>query len=95
MLRFVGLNVLVLVVIFLWAQPARADIWDWMEELTAPGPFHSRGNLTATVYCPGTAPVGSGRSPPNIKGAFCSGLLLCGCPPFQERRGREIFPFAG
>ena len=34
-----------------WPTTARADWWDWMAELSGPGGFHSRGNVTLTVYC--------------------------------------------
>jgi hypothetical protein len=52
-MRAVRINVVVLMIMFIWAQPARADIWDWLEELTAVGPSHSRGNLTVTLHCRG------------------------------------------
>jgi len=52
-LRVIRVNILVLVVLATWVQPARADIWDWMEELTGIGPSHSRGNLTLTLHCRG------------------------------------------
>jgi hypothetical protein len=38
-------------VILIWVKPARADIWDWMEELSGIGPSHSRGNATVTIHC--------------------------------------------
>jgi len=50
-LRIVRVNALVLLVMLIWVQPARADWWDWLEELTAPGPSHSRGNIALTIYC--------------------------------------------
>ena len=53
MLRAVRISVCFLMVLFVWAQPARADIWDWLEELSAAGPSHSRGNLTVTLHCRG------------------------------------------
>jgi|RhiMetdeSRZDD1v2_1073273.scaffolds.fasta_scaffold1011742_1 hypothetical protein len=30
---------------------AYADWWDWLAELSGPGGFHSRGNMTLHVYC--------------------------------------------
>jgi len=30
---------------------AYAGWWDWLAELSGPGGFHSRGNMTVTVYC--------------------------------------------
>src|SRR5262245_3938114 len=51
MLRFSQHRILLLLVLTIWSQPARADIWDWFAELSGPGGFHSRGNLTFTVYC--------------------------------------------
>lgn len=51
MLRAVRINVLVFLCILISAQTARADIWDWLEDLSGPGPFHSRGNLAGTLYC--------------------------------------------
>jgi len=50
-LRIVRVNALVLFVMLIWVQPARADWWDWLEELSGAGPFHSRGNLSGTLYC--------------------------------------------
>ena len=51
--------VLGLVLLFACAQPARADIWDWLEEMSGPGPFKTKplvgrvgpGNMTYTLFC--------------------------------------------
>lgn len=50
--------VLGLVLLFASAQPARADIWDWLEQMSGPGPFTTRpftwrlpGNVTFMPYC--------------------------------------------
>jgi hypothetical protein len=51
LLRVVRLHVFAFVVLLVWAQPARADVWDWLEELSGAGPYHSRGNLSGTLYC--------------------------------------------
>jgi hypothetical protein len=50
-LRIVRLHSFAFFVLLVLAQPARADVWDWLEELSGAGPFHSRGNLAATLYC--------------------------------------------
>jgi hypothetical protein len=50
-LRVVRVNLIVFFFVLIWAQPARADIWDWLEDLSGPGPFHGRGNIAATFYC--------------------------------------------
>ena len=45
-----------LILIALTAAPrsAEADIWDWLQEFSGPGPFHTRvGNVTFKT-CPGT-----------------------------------------
>lgn len=34
-----------------WSTTAHADWWEWLAELSGPGGFHSRGNITVTVYC--------------------------------------------
>src|SRR5437773_9195710 len=51
MMRVVRLTTLFLIVMALASIPAQANIWDWLGELSGPGPFHSRGNITFTVYC--------------------------------------------
>jgi hypothetical protein len=51
MLRLSRHTILLLLVLTIWSEPARADFWDWLAELSGPGGFHSRGNLTFTVYC--------------------------------------------
>ena len=51
MLRIARVNLVVFFFVLIWAQPARADIWDWLEDLSGPGPFHSRGNIAGTLYC--------------------------------------------
>ena len=51
--------VLSMVFLFAWAQPARADIWDWLEQMSGPGPFKTKplvgnwgpGNVTYTLFC--------------------------------------------
>lgn len=51
MLRVARVNVLVFLFMLMGVQTARADIWDWLEDLSGPGPFHTRGNLSGTFYC--------------------------------------------
>ena len=41
----------VLVLLAVSAQPAEANIWDVLEQLSGPGPFHSRGNVLVSGGC--------------------------------------------
>ena len=51
MSRTVRVTTFLLIVMTIWSRPARADLWEWLAELSGPGGFHSRGNVTVTVYC--------------------------------------------
>ena len=55
MKRVFPLAGLVLVALMASAQPAYADLWDWLQELSGPGPFHTGGSILGTV-CPGSGP---------------------------------------
>jgi hypothetical protein len=43
---------LVLVLIVAFPRPARADLWDWLQEFSGPGPFHSRNGDAMFEVCP-------------------------------------------
>src|SRR5262245_1108404 len=45
------ISTLILFLIATCSTSAYADWWDWLAELSGPGGFHSRGNMTLTVYC--------------------------------------------
>jgi hypothetical protein len=48
---------LVLVLAAVSSRPAEANLWDWLDQLSGPGPFASRGNIAFTLQCepaPGT-----------------------------------------
>ena len=50
-IRLIGL---VLTVLMACSRPAEANFWDWLEELSGPGPFHDRfisSNLALTLKC--------------------------------------------
>jgi len=57
MMQALRITSMVLIVMTIWSVPAKADIWDWLEQLSGPGPFNGRGKLpesaTATIYCHG------------------------------------------
>src|SRR2546426_6452456 len=57
MLRVLRATGLVLIATIFWSSPAEADIWDFLAELSGPGPFDGRGKLPeaamATIYCRG------------------------------------------
>jgi len=40
-----------LVVVMAQARAAQANIWDFLEQLSGPGPFHSRGNVLFSGAC--------------------------------------------
>ena len=45
------ISTLILFLMATCSTSAYADLWDWLAELSGPGGFHSRGNMTLTVYC--------------------------------------------
>jgi hypothetical protein len=56
MKRVVPLAGLVLVAVMGSPQPAYANLWDWLQEWSGPGPFHTGGSVLGTV-CPGDGGV--------------------------------------
>jgi len=42
---------LVLVALVASVQPAQANIWDWMQEWSGPGPFTSNGKVWLSTFC--------------------------------------------
>jgi len=56
-----GLQVitLVFVILVVFSRSAEADLWDWLDQLSGPGPFSTRGNAAFTVHCNRSGP-GSG-----------------------------------
>jgi hypothetical protein len=46
----------VLGALFAHPQPAAADWWDWLQELSGPGPFKTEGNVMWSI-CPGPGTV--------------------------------------
>jgi hypothetical protein len=55
MMRLIAIPVGVLVLLLAAASPAEANMWDWINELSGPGPSHGRGNGLITVCAPGRA----------------------------------------
>jgi hypothetical protein len=51
MMRNIRVRTLFLIIMTIWSRPAKADLWDWLADLSGPGEFDTRGNLTTTVYC--------------------------------------------
>jgi hypothetical protein len=51
MQKTLRVSTLLLLTMVIWSVPAKADFWDWLAELSGPGGFHTRGNVTLTVYC--------------------------------------------
>jgi hypothetical protein len=54
MKRFFSLIGLMLVAVMACPQPAEASLWDWLQELSGPGPFHGRFNYALTLKCEGS-----------------------------------------
>ena len=59
MLRRLLVPVMLVFVMALCSQPAEADWWDYFSELSGPGSFDSRGNVTFSVYCQQSGRFGS------------------------------------
>jgi hypothetical protein len=53
-------TVLLLILAFV-PVPAEAQIWDILAELSGPGPFTGRGNVSATIFCHGALPRNGGE----------------------------------
>lgn len=53
MKRTLQLLGLVITVLLVCSRPAEAKAgwWDWLEDLSGPGPFTTRGNLMTTIIC--------------------------------------------
>ena len=53
MRRNVPLVSLVLILIMGFPRPAKANLWDWVQEYSGPGPFHGHYYNSMSALCPG------------------------------------------
>lgn len=54
MRRMLPIAALAVLVLTAFPQQAEADLWDWLQEWSGPGPFHTRGNVMVDL-CPGSS----------------------------------------